>query len=232
MGILKKERDFVLPGDKIVESLDYLPGKNCFRDGNSIYSKRVGLVSFKGRVIEVIPLTGMYIPEPGDMIIGEIKDVQFSGWAVDINSPYQAFLPLSGVREFIDPAKMDLSKVYGIGELIYAKVTSVGPSKGVNLSMRDPSARKFKNGRIIKITPVKVPRVIGKKGSMINLIKERTACRIYVGQNGVIWLQGENEPLAAKAIKMIEEMSHIEGLTNYIENLLKNEGKIKGQVMK
>lgn len=216
----KKEREVVLPGDKIVESMDYLPGRNCFREGNSIYSKRVGVVYYKGRVIEVIPLSGEYMPEVGDMVIGTVEEVQHSGWTVNINSPYEAFLSLAGVRGFIDSAKTDLSKIYGIGDVIYAEVSEVTPMKDIRISMKSPKARKFESGRIVKVSPVKVPRVIGKQGSMINTIKDKTGCMISVGQNGVIWLQGEKENLAAKAITEIQENSQIVGLTDHISKLL------------
>jgi exosome complex component RRP4 len=216
----KKDRDLVLPGDEIIESMDYLPGKNCFREGNSIISKRVGLVHFKGRVIEVIPLSGMYMPEVGDMVIGKIEEIQHSGWIVNINSPYQAFLPLSGVREFIDPSKTDMSKIYSIGDIIYGRISLVSPSKDINISMQDSKARKFGNGRIVRISPVKVPRLIGRQGSMINMIKDKTGCRISVGQNGLIWIQGGNENLAVKVINIINEKSQSEGLTDYIEKIL------------
>ncbi|UCC91957.1 MAG: KH domain-containing protein [Candidatus Aenigmatarchaeota archaeon] len=215
-----KGREVVLPGDKIVESMDYLPGRNCFREGNSIYSKRVGVVYYKGRVIEVIPLSGEYIPEVGDMIIGTVKEIQHSGWNVSINSPYEAYLSLAGVRGFIDAAKTDLSKIYGIGDMIYAEVSEVTPMKDIRISMKSPKARKFENGRIVSISTVKVPRVIGKQGSMINMIKEKTGCRISVGQNGMIWIQGEKENLAAKAIMEIQENSQITGLTDHISKLL------------
>ncbi|NIO20188.1 MAG: RNA-binding protein [Candidatus Aenigmarchaeota archaeon] len=218
--VLKKEKAVVLPGDKIVDSMDYLPGKNCFREGGAIISKRIGLVYFKNRVIEVIPLAGMYTPEPGDMIIGVVENVERNGWAININSPYEAFLPLSGVKEFIDPMKTDLSKIYGVGDVIYGKVSMVSPAKSIHISMQDIKTRKFNEGRIVKISPVKVPRLIGKQGSMINLVKNKTGCRISVGQNGMIWLQGDNEILAVKAIKTIDKKSHTNGLTDYIEKLL------------
>jgi exosome complex component RRP4 len=219
----KNERKVVIPGEKIIESMDYLPGRNCFRDGNSIYSKRIGVVYYRGRVIDVVPLSGKYIPEVGDMVIGIVEEIQYSGWIVDINSPYKAFLPLSGVRGFIDPSKTDLSRIYGIGDVIYAKVFDVTPLKDVKISMKDLGTRKFENGRIIKVSPVKVPRIIGKQGSMINLIKEKTGCRISVGQNGVIWIHGEKENLAAKAIFEIEKNSQVSGLTDYISKLLSKE---------
>ncbi|MEE9323828.1 MAG: exosome complex RNA-binding protein Rrp4 [Candidatus Aenigmarchaeota archaeon] len=223
-GVLKKEREVVFPGDKIIESMDYLPGKNCFREGDSIYSKRVGVVYYKGRVIEVIPLSGEYIPEVGDMVIGTVKEVHHSGWNVNINSPYEAFLSLAGVRGFIDSSKTDLSKIYGIGDLLYAEVSEVTPMKDIRISMKDPKTRKFEGGRIVRVSTVKVPRVIGKQGSMINMIKEKTGCMISVGQNGMILVQGEKENLAAKAITEIQENSQITGLTDHIGKLL-SEGK-------
>ncbi len=219
-GTEGKGREVVLPGDKIVESMDYLPGRNCFRDGNSIYSKRVGVVYYKGRVIEVIPLSGEYIPEVGDMVIGTVKEIQHSGWNVNINSPYEAYLSLAGVRGFIDAAKTDLSKIYGIGDMIYAEVSEVTPMKDIRISMKSPKAKKFENGRIVRISTVKVPRIIGKQGSMINMIKGKTGCMISVGQNGMIWIQGEKENLAAKAIMEIQENSQIMGLTDHISKLL------------
>ncbi len=219
--LLKREREFVIPGEPIVESMNYLPGKNCFREGNCIYSKIIGLVHISDRVISVIPLVGVYIPRVGDIVIGEIIDIQSSGWVVDIKSPYQAYLSLAeGVKDFIDILKTDLSKFYDIGDLIYAKIAFITKSKSVYLSMKDVRAKKFKGGRIISINSTKVPRLIGKAGSMINLIKSKTNCKIVIGQNGLIWLQGEKEEKAIKAIKTIEKESQIDGLTDKIEKLL------------
>jgi len=88
------------------------------------------------------------------------------------------------------------------------------------LTMKEPMARKLKGGVTIRITPSKVPRLIGKEGSMINTIKEKTGTVIRVGQNGVVWISGEKVDKAIKAIKMIEEKSHIIGLTEEISKLL------------
>lgn len=228
----ESERKLVLPGDMIVESMDYLPGKNCYRDGNSIFSKRLGLVHYKGRVIEVIPLSGVYVPEVGDMVIGKVTEVQHSGWIVDINCPYEAYLPLSGVREFIDPQKTNMAKIYNAGDMIYGKISMVSPSKSIHISMQDPKTRKFDNGRIVKISSVKVPRLIGKHGSMINMIKDMTGCRISVGQNGFIWLQGEKENLAVEAIMTIDEKSQSEGLTEYVQKMLSKDAVKKPEEKK
>jgi exosome complex component RRP4 len=221
MSDLKKQsREFVLPGEEIVNSIDYLPGKNCFREGNSILSKRIGLVNVKGRVISVIPLSGVYVPRGGDMVIGKVEDIQSSGWIVNINSISDAYLPLSGVREFIDTTKTDLSRFYAVGDVIYGKINYAN-SHTIHLSMQDPRARKFRSGRILSMSPSKVPRLIGKEGSMINMIKDAAACRINVGQNGLVWFEGEKEDRVVDAIKLIEREASLDGLTDKISYMLK-----------
>lgn len=217
--LLKKERELVLPGDEIVKSMDYLPGRNCFREGDSILAKRLGIVSVSGRVISVINLNSAYMPKPGDMVIGEVDDIQPTGWVVNINSAYEAYLPLKGVREFIDTTRSELSKFYAVGDIIYSKISEVNQGS-VRVSMQDIRSRKLRGGRIVKINPAKVPRLIGKQGSMINLIKERTGCRISVGQNGFVWLDGEKAAEAVKVIKVIEDESTSEGLTDKIAVML------------
>jgi exosome complex component RRP4 len=217
--LLKDNRDFVLPGDEIVNSIDYLPGKNCFREGNSIYSKRIGIVNVKGRVISIIPLCGVYFPKAGDMVIGEVRDIHSAGWVIDINSIGEAFLPLSGVREFIDTTKTELSRYYAVGDVLYAKINHAN-AHTIQLSMQDPRSRKFRSGRIVTMNPAKVPRLIGKEGSMINMIKDRSGCRINVGQNGLVWFEGERENLVVDSISLIEREAAMDGLTDKVSAML------------
>ena len=88
--------------------------------------------------------------------------------------------------------------------------------------MADRAARTIKGGRLLKISPTKVPRIIGKNSSMISMIKKETKCDILVGQNGRIWLNGEAERinLAVKAIELIEREAHTAGLTKRVEDML------------
>lgn len=224
--LLKKEREFVAPGEEIVKSMDYLPGKNCFREGDSICSKRIGLVSVSGRVISTIPLNGPYLPKVGDMVIATVEDIQgTSGWLMDINAPYNAFLPLSGVREFIDTNRTRLSNVYSVGDVLYGKIHHVAPPDTVHISMQDPRSRKLKGGRILSINPAKVPRLIGKQGSMISMIKNRTGSRISIGQNGFMWMEGGNEDMVLKAVGLVESEAYRNGLTDKVSRLLGEPGK-------
>jgi exosome complex component RRP4 len=168
-----------------------------------------------------VPLSGVYVPRPGDGIIGFIEDLQNTSWLVDINSPYDAIMQLGeAVGEFVDITKRDISTYFDIGEIIYAKILNVTKSKHVQVTMNDHRAKKLSDGRLLIITPSKVPRLIGKEGSMIELIKKETKCQIIVGQNGIVWIKGEREGLASKAIKTIELESHVSGLTDKITELL------------
>ncbi len=220
--VLVKDRELVVPGDVLATGLDFLPSSGCYRENNTIKAKVLGLVKIKSRFIGIVPLSGVYVPRPGDGIIGFIKDMQSTSWIVDINSPYDSLLQLGeAVGEFVDITKRDISVYYDIGDIIYAKVLNVTKSKHVQLTMNDHRAKKLSDGRILVITPSKVPRLIGKQGSMIELIKNETKCQIIVGQNGVVWIRGEKEGLASKVVKMIEQESHVSGLTDKVTELLK-----------
>ncbi len=123
-----------------------------------------------------------------------------------------------------------MKEVLDVGDMIVAKIYSVN-LRGIDLSFKFPGMGKLGKGIIIKINPNKVPRVIGKEGSMISLIKEETKCKITVGQNGLIWISGdkiEDELFAKKAILYVSENALNQGLTDemkkwFDENRGKNE---------
>jgi exosome complex component RRP4 len=223
--LLVKERQLVVPGDVVARGLEFLPGAGSYRKNSDIRSKLLGLVRLKDRIVGVVPLSGVYVPKPGDGIIGTVSDMQSTFWIFDINSPYDALLQLGeATAEYVDISKTDISVYFDIGDVVYAKILNVSRSKNVTLTMNDYRAKKLIGGRLMKVTPSKVPRIIGKEGSMIELIKKYTGCHIVVGQNGVVWLKGSNEALAAKTVLMIEREAHISGLTDRVTAMLKEEG--------
>lgn len=216
---LVKEKELVVPGEILVKSMEFLPGRNCFREEDSIIAKRTGLVNIDHRVISIIPINSPYFPREGDMVIGEVLSIQNNGWVVLIDAPHDAFLPLSGVREYIDTRKTRLSRFYDVGDVIYAKISAL-QGNSIYLSMQDIKAKKFRGGRLVKINPAKVPRLIGRQGSMIKMIKDSTECRINAGQNGRVWIDGEVMETCVSAINIIEAESANEGLTDKIASFL------------
>ncbi len=217
----KKERRLVIPGETIISAEDHLPGDFTRNEGGEIVASRYGLADISGKIVKIIPISGVYEPRRGNTVIGRVEDIMFSGWVIDIGGPYSAFLPLAECPRFID--KFNMTEFATVGDAINVKIWSV--KKGsVDLSLRSRGLGKLEGGRIIKINPHKVPRVIGKEGSMINLIKENTNTEITVGQNGYIWIKGdfEGETKAENAIKLIEQEAASEGLTEKMEDFLKN----------
>lgn len=229
--LLVKERDVVIPGERLAEGMDFVPGENTYREENYIKTKALGLVSVSGRVIKVTSLSGPYIPKPGDKIIAKVIDITMSGWRLEFGTAYTAMLSIQDATSRFIRKSENLSKIIAIGDYVIVGITKVTSQNLIDVTMKDPGLRKISGGRIVKINCQKVPRVIGRQGSMISLIKERTGCEITVGQNGFISIKGtpEGEYLAGKVIKLIEEKAHLEGLTEKMEQFLGGKSKIEKQ---
>jgi exosome complex component RRP4 len=85
---------------------------------------------------------------------------------------------------------------------------------------------------ILDVSPAKIPRIIGRRGSMINMIQDHLKIDTMVGQNGRIWISAPSTEvlrLAIKAFKTIEDQAHTSKLTDRISEMLKEEmAAIKG----
>ena len=218
-------RKIVIPSQMLGETKTMKAGRGTFVDQGKIYAERLGILSIQGNVIYVLPLKGRYDPVVGDFVIGVVEEAATSNWMVDINAPYPALLHVNEVPWEIDFA--DTEKYLNTGDAILAKVLSVDESKKLQITLNDRNLFKIKGGHIIEVESSVVPRIIGKKGSMIALIKKYTRCRIFVGQNGRIWIDGDAEGIALvqQAITKIENEAVTFGLTDRIEELLKKDAK-------
>ncbi len=228
MPIFFERRELVTPGDLIAEG-EYIAGESTYVEDKKIYASRVGLVEFETKKVDVVALKAFYVPRVGDVVIGVIIEVGFHGWSVDINSPFTALLRASDVlgRPF-KPQKDDLPQVLDSGDLVVAKIVSYDRTHDPQLTVAEPGLGKITRGQILKITPTKIPRVIGRKGSMISMIKQEAGCNIILGMNGILLITGEtveNEHLAMTALLKIEKESHTSGLTDRIANMLREAKK-------
>lgn len=221
----------VIPGELIAEG-DYSAGDNTYREEDRVYASRIGLARYVGKRVDVVALKGCYVPSVGDLVIGKVIDVELNGWLVDINAPYNAYLSASDAFERpFNPRRDELTRMFNIGDLLLAKVLAFDRTRDPVLSIRGPKLGKITHGRVIKITPTKIPRLIGRKGSMINLLKKQTGSHIVVGQNGLILISSkkpEGEALAIQAIRTIETEAHTSGLTDRIGELIKRDKMKRG----
>jgi exosome complex component RRP4 len=222
------KRKVVIPGEIIVSGDNYLPGDNTEKksDGN-IISLRYGLAEESSNLVRVIPLSGPYTPRRGNVVIGKVEMVLGNGWLFDIGGADNAFLSVSEVPRYVNSHAMD--EVFSIGDMGVVKIWGIG-GRGIDLSIKSRGLGRIDEGIIFKVNPNKVPRVIGKEGSMIKLIKDYTNCNITVGQNGYVWINGDkvdDELLAKSAVEFIVENSFIEGLTDAMEGWFKEKGAVK-----
>ncbi len=224
---MEMDKKLVIPGEFLSDDAN-LADEGTYVEDGKVFSSVFGIASFKNR-IRVVPLSGKYIPRPGDMIIGIVTEVSFSNWIVDIRSPYEGLLHISEFPRRIE--NQEMSRYLTVGDSIMTLVSDVDPNMKVELTLNDQRLRQIKEGRIIEVTPSKVPRFIGRSGSMIAMLKNETNCNIFIGQNGRIWMTGKDKDmeLAVKAISKIEKESHISGLTDRIVKFLKEEKSTPGK---
>lgn len=232
MPTFYERRQLVTPGDLLAEG-NYITGENTFKEDEKIYASRVGLVEYDERKVNVVALKAFYVPNVGDTIIGKITDVTLGGWILDINAPYPALLRASDVIErSYRPQKDELSTIFDVGDLVIAKVASYDRTRDPLLTVREPGLGKITRGQMIEVTPTKIPRIIGRKGSMIGMIKNETGCHVLLGQNGLVHIIGktpEDERLAVMALRKIENESHTSGLTDRVTEMLKKEKEKEGE---
>lgn len=226
MPTFYERKQVVTPGDLLAEN-DYVAGDNTYKEDGKIYATRVGLVYYDNRRVSVVALKAFYIPYIGDLVIGKVTDVTLGVWLIDINAPYPAVLRASdALNRPFKPQRDELSSIFDIGDVVIAKIVAYDRTRDPLLTVSDVGLGKVKRGQIIEVTPTKIPRVIGRQGSMITMLKEETGCQITVGQNGVILVSGksvEDEQLAVRAIRRIENEAHTSGLTDRITEMVKNE---------
>lgn len=224
MGKLEiNEKQIVVPGEILATGMDYLPAKGAFREGDRIVASQLGIVTVSGRLIKIVPLAGSYIPKCGDIVIGRVADLTYSSWFVDVGYAYDANLNMREATSAFIPRGTDISEIFRIGDLLVTKITNVTRSKAIDVSMRGPGLRKLVGGKVIEVPAAKVPRIVGKAGSMIGMIKEMTDCQVLAGQNGRVWISGkdpDNERMAVDAICFIVENAHVSGLTDRVKSFI------------
>ncbi|MCL2031900.1 MAG: exosome complex RNA-binding protein Rrp4 [Methanomassiliicoccaceae archaeon] len=213
-------REIVVPGDLLDDSgMD--AGSNAYMRDGKVYAGVLGVKNVYHDTVGVIPLGGRYMPSTGETVIGVIEDIGPSNWLVDINAPYPAPLHVNEVPWKVEFG--DTSKYLNVGNVVLLKILMVDESRKIQVTMKDSGLRRIEGGQLIEMPHSKVSRVIGKSGSMIQMLKNLTDCRIFVGQNGRIWIDGdENTEIAVEAIRMIEREAQSSNLTERVEKFIKS----------
>jgi exosome complex component RRP4 len=213
------ERVLVLPGQEI-PAHGLKPGAGTYRVNGRVYASVLGLLSRRPPVVRIIPLSGRYIPKAQDVVVGTVTDVQGTFWLLDIGAPRWAPLHMTGT-----PWKIDFGETgqyLHVGDSVVVAIETIENTGRIGVTMLGDGLGKLEGGALVTISPAKVPRVIGRGGSMIGSITKMTGCKIVVGQNGRVWLDGTDDGIvrARAALTMIEEEGQRSGLTERVQALL------------
>jgi len=236
-------RELVLPGEVLSEDTkNFLPGRGTIlnKDKTKIISLNIGLKQESKNYINVIPLRGFYTPRPGDKILAVVVDKNPVKYICDINSrDFGQLKPKNTMKQERSFLRRKIGKDYSsdesttdkyeIGDVLIVKILSADRLNKPELTTIGKYLGIKTNGVVISIDPPKIPRVIGRNGSMIKMLKTLTKCSIFVTQNGRIWLKGEDiahERLLIESIYKIASEAHTMGLTDRMKEYIENE-KIK-----
>ena len=223
MAVYFKKREVVVPGELLAEGR-YRSSMGTYDEDGKVYSALLGIAELRGNTVKVVPLEGVYIPSEGDLVIGTITRVAGNNWKVDITGPYGASLHANNALR--RPYDDDISRYFDIGDVIAAEITAFDRNSGPFLTLKGRGLGLLTEGMLLDLSPAKIPRVIGRSGSMINMIKEKLRIEAVVAQNGRIWVRAPDAPtlnLAIKAFKMIEAQAHTSKLTERIGTMLDQE---------
>jgi exosome complex component RRP4 len=213
----------VLPGEELKVS-GLRPGFGTYREDGRLYASVMGLLSARPPFARVIPLAGRYIPQKDDLVLGVVQSVGPTYWLLDIRAPHFTPLHVSGV-----PWQLDYGETVEYlrpGETVLVRVEGLDENRRVGVSMNGPNLGKLEGGYLVEISPSKVPRVIGKGGSMIQLIQGATGARLVVGQNGRVWVEGGPDQIrkVREVLQLIDEEGQRRGLTDRVKALLASHG--------
>lgn len=223
MSQLFENRDFVVPGDVLANG-SLRPGENTYRLHGKIFAARVGLVEYSRGGVSVIALEANYEPRIGEIVIGKVVDIELGSWRVDIEGTFLALLNVTDSLDKPFKPEMVLPDFFDLGDVIVAKLVSINRDGTPILSTLGPNLGRVEGGKLVRMTPSKIPRLIGKKGSMVNMILKETDCQIIIGQNGIILVnckEREREELVVQVMRKIESEAHTTGLTTRIYQFIR-----------
>jgi len=210
----------VHPGERLGAVDGAEAGHGVRRIDGEFVAMRMGTLQKNGNTVAIEPLSSRYMPRAGDLVIGYVEGLSNNLWFVDIGGPFNAILPMS-----LAPWKVEFGAVrmhMDVGSVILCRVQEVDETHSSVVTMKGMGLRKLKSGSIHDIPPHVIGRVVGKGGSMLQRLKEIGDCRMVIGQNGRVWLDGEPDGVndVIDALDTIRENAHLPGLTERIEALI------------
>lgn len=164
------EDDFVIPGDFIGTSEEFIPGNGTYDEDENIYAAVIGIVreNKKEKKVEIIPKTSVpSVIESGDIVLSRVTEVKESVVLVDIAcikgkedremaTAEYGVIPISNVK---NAYVSELGYEFGYMDIVRARVidaksmrlSTVGKDLGVIKSIcKKCRAELIRNGNVLE----------------------------------------------------------------------------------
>jgi len=125
---------FVIPGDFLGFSEEFMPGDGAYEEGGTLYSAVTGVVSvdMKERKIGVAPKTTVpVVPKEKDIVIGKVVDIKPQVAIVEISFKKGIDRALPGemrgrvhISQVRDSYVSDLTREFKVGDIVAAKIVN------------------------------------------------------------------------------------------------------------
>lgn len=212
------QNNYVIPGD-VITSGQFIAEQNVVQNGDDFLSTTIGISQVIDNAVSVMPLTGFYIPQPDDLIVGKVVSHSSLSWEIDINSYRMGILPATDIfgRNY-SAARDDMSSKFVTGDVILARIADANESRDPILTVQgDSELGKNESGQLIKVSISKITNLLKNDDSILSDIMQNTNSTITVGQNGVLLVQCENE----SDFKKISEISNLIEIRSHHSDLPK-----------
>lgn len=202
------EQRLVTPGMAIGPSAGKRAGSGIITEQDTMIATQLGWLQEKNNTMSVHPIHSAYMPRSGDLIVANVAEVRNNLWFMDINGAFQGLLPMS-----LAPWKVEFGAArqhMDVGNVVLARVQEVDECHNVVLTMKGVGLRRLNQGAVESIPVQHVDRVRGEGNSLLQRLRDASDCRIMVGENGRVWIDGDSNGItwARKALKMVAEKGH------------------------
>jgi exosome complex component RRP4 len=212
----------VIPGDKISSDTSDRLGHGVIKLNGEMIATKLGYVVVKAGEISITPIHTAYFPRPGDLVIAYIEGMRSNIWFIDLNAPFNAILPMS-----LAPMKIDYGgtrDAMNVGTTILCRVQEVDEAHSSVVTMKGMGLRKVNSGFVDTIPPHLVGTISSGSNAIINQLKDTSNCRIILGANGRIWVDGEPEGIriVRDALAFVRDNEHSTDLAGAFASHLAN----------
>ncbi|MDP6234661.1 MAG: hypothetical protein QF364_02330 [Candidatus Poseidoniaceae archaeon] len=202
------ELRLVTPGMAIGPSAGMRVGSGALAQNDTIIATRLGWVKELNNTVSVDPINSAYMPRSGDLIVATVAEVRNNLWFMNINGPFQGLLPMS-----LAPWKVEFGAArqhMGIGDVVLARVQEVDECHNVVLTMKGVGLRRLNQGSVHSVPINHIDRIRGEGNATLQRLREASDCRIIVGENGKVWVDGDADGTAwvRQAIQLIQKSGH------------------------